>query len=99
MDKFKAQGFRCHFTGETLERENASLDHLQPISKGGQHNSENIQLVHIAINRMKGRMTAEEFIDWCVKVAVHSGCCVLNGVEKKPEDLQERAISENSNEV
>jgi hypothetical protein len=89
MDKFQMQGFRCYFTGETLDRENATLDHLRPISKGGGHTNENIELTHAAINRMKGRMTAEEFIDWCVKVAVHSGRCVIKCSENNREDSQE----------
>jgi len=73
MEKFKAQGFRCFFSGQTLQREQASLDHVVPIVKGGKHEEENIELVHTIINRMKGSMTAEEFVEWCVKVAVHSG--------------------------
>ena len=77
MEKFKAQGFRCFFSGQTLQREQASLDHVVPIVKGGKHEEENIELVHTIINRMKGSMTAEEFVEWCVKVAVHSGGCTL----------------------
>lgn len=75
MEKFKAQQYRCFFTGIQLEREDASIDHVQPISKGGKHEESNLELVHAVINRMKGSMTANEFIAWCVKVAVHSGNC------------------------
>jgi hypothetical protein len=77
MEKFKANQYRCFFTGIELEREDASIDHVQPISKGGKHDESNLELVHSAINRMKGSMTAAEFIEWCVKVAVHSGGCTL----------------------
>lgn len=75
MDKFKDQGFICFFSGQKLEREESSLDHVQPISKGGKHEEQNIELVHAVINRMKGSLTAEEFVEWCVKVAVFSGGC------------------------
>lgn len=75
MDKFKEQGFVCFFSGQKLEREESSLDHVQPISKGGKHEEQNIELVHAVINRMKGSLTADEFVGWCVKVAVHSGGC------------------------
>ena len=77
MEKFKTQQYRCFFTGIELQREDASIDHVQPISKGGKHEESNLELVHSAINRMKGSMTADEFIAWCVKVAVHSGKCTL----------------------
>lgn len=77
MQKFKTQEFRCFFSGQVLEREEASLDHVVPIVKGGRHEESNIELVHATINRMKGSMMAEEFVQWCVKVAVHSGGCTL----------------------
>jgi hypothetical protein len=77
MEKFKKQGFRCFFTGLEVDREAASIDHVVPIAKGGKHECDNLELVHSAINKMKGTMTADEFIAWCVKVAIHSGGCTL----------------------
>jgi len=77
MEKIKAQGFRCFFSGDTVDRQDASIDHVVPLSKGGKHEVENLELVHAAVNRMKGTLTAEEFVAWCVKVAVHSGGCTL----------------------
>ena len=83
MEKFKLQQYRCFFTGIQLEREDASIDHVQPISKGGKHEESNLELVHSVINRMKASMTAEEFVAWCVLVAVHSGNCTChNGLPK-----------------
>ena len=77
MEKIKAQGYRCFFSGETVNRQDASIDHVVPLSKGGKHEVDNLELVHAAVNRMKGTLTAEEFVAWCVKVAVHSGGCTL----------------------
>ncbi len=77
MDRFKARGYRCYFTGEILDREEASLDHLIPVSKGGDHADCNIELVHMVINRMKGTLSEADFVRWCVAVAVHSGGCRL----------------------
>ena len=85
MEKFKAQGFRCFFSGQILQREQASLDHVVPVVKGGKHEEQNIELVHTIINRMKGSMTAEEFVEWCVKVAVHSGGCTLPNRQNSQE--------------
>jgi 5-methylcytosine-specific restriction endonuclease McrA len=31
-----------------------SLDHIRPISKGGRHNYENVQLMHLRCNMRKG---------------------------------------------
>jgi len=77
MEKIKAQGFCCFFSGDQLDRQDASIDHVVPLSKGGRHEVDNLELVHTAVNRMKGTLTAEEFVSWCVKVAVHSGGCTL----------------------
>ena len=77
MEKIKAQGFRCFFSGDKVDRQDASIDHVVPLAKGGKHEVANLELVHAAVNRMKGTLTAEEFIAWCVKVAVHSGGCRL----------------------
>lgn len=82
MEKFSRQGFRCFFSGLQIDRQDASIDHVHPISKGGKHEEQNIELVHAVINRMKGSLTAGEFIAWCVKVAIHSGGC-------QPPDWQE----------
>ena len=78
MEKFKAQEYRCFFSGVQLQREDASIDHVQPISRGGRHEESNLELVHTVINRMKASMTAEEFVAWCVLVAVHSGNCTCH---------------------
>ena len=77
IEKIKQQGFRCFFTGIELQREDASVDHVVPLARGGKHEEANLELVHSAINRMKGTMTGDEFVAWCVKVAVHSGGCTL----------------------
>ena len=77
IELIKAQGYRCAMTGVTLTPDVAELDHINPVSKGGTHSIDNLQVVHAAVNRMRGAMDLSEFIGWCEKVAeqkVRTGC-------------------------
>jgi len=66
------QGYRCALSGELLTEENASLDHIVPISEGGQHTMENVHWVHEDVNSAKGVMSLERFVALCHKVAEHT---------------------------
>ena len=66
-------GYRCMLSGVKLDPDEASLDHSIPLSKGGEHNMSNVQIVHSAVNRMKGTMDKAEFIEWCRKIAAWNG--------------------------
>jgi 5-methylcytosine-specific restriction endonuclease McrA len=63
------QGYRCALTGIDLEPETAELDHVVPVSDGGNHSITNLQVLHKAVNRMKGAMSNDEFVRWCKMVA------------------------------
>lgn len=65
---------RCALTGVELTPQTVSLDHIEPVGKGGGDTMENVQLVHATINTMKGTMSQEEFIKWCRLVAEHAEC-------------------------
>lgn len=92
-----AQQYRCALTGRDLTPETASLDHKQPIARGGEHAIHNLWIVHQHINAAKGTMTVEEFVAMCVDVVAHmervsAGCSVLQGektAEKQPENTVE----------
>jgi len=71
------QGFRCALTGRELTTKTASLDHMQPLGRGGEHSIGNVQLVHSQVNAAKGTMTTEEFVALCHEVVRHA--------ETKPE--------------
>jgi 5-methylcytosine-specific restriction endonuclease McrA len=73
----ESQGYQCYFSGITLTPETASVDHLQPLSKGGEHTIENLAVVHRDINAAKGTMAEEEFIELCERVSQWS----LKGAE------------------
>ena len=65
----KSQKFKCALSGVSMSPSNAELDHIVPVSDGGGHNIANLQVVHKAINRMKGTMSNDQFIEWCERVA------------------------------
>lgn len=57
------QNFKCAYTGEHLKIGiNASLDHIIPIRKGGNHSPENLQWITCNINSMKNDNTHDEFL-------------------------------------
>ncbi|MGE3807074.1 MAG: HNH endonuclease, partial [Gemmataceae bacterium] len=64
----KNQQFRCALTGRLLEPDTASLDHVVPVSRGGPHSIDNAQALHKDVNRAKGTLTNDEFIELCREV-------------------------------
>ena len=70
----ESQGYLCALTGVRLEIATAELDHKIPVCRGGTNDLSNLQWIHKSINRAKGTMTNEEFIEACLKVAAkHQG--------------------------
>lgn len=67
----KQQQYRCALTGRELTPETAALDHIVPVSRGGEHCIENAQVLHKEVNRAKGTLTNEEFIALCREVVAH----------------------------
>lgn len=66
------QGYRCAISGVELTPELASLDHIVPVSKGGEHAVDNVIWVHAEINRMKGQLSMDEFVSFCSKVVQYN---------------------------
>jgi 5-methylcytosine-specific restriction endonuclease McrA len=44
----------CQICKAWVKPRHASLDHIKPVSKGGTHTWDNIQLVHLVCNLRKG---------------------------------------------
>lgn len=63
------QGYKCALSGVQLDPDIAELDHIVPVAAGGWHDVGNLQVLHRAINRMKGQLSNDEFIRWCRLVA------------------------------
>jgi len=69
MTLIERQGYRCALSGVKLDPEHAVIDHIVPVSKGGDNEIDNLQWVHTVANKMKGNMSNESFIKWCTRVA------------------------------
>lgn len=69
MDLLEQQEYRCALSGVKLSPELAELDHKVPLAKGGSNAVSNVQWLHKRINRMKGSMKQDDFVDMCSKVA------------------------------
>ena len=66
------QQYRCAMTGIELSPDDANLDHIVPISAGGEHVMGNVQVVHRVINQMKSTLPKDDFINWCRKIVLHA---------------------------
>lgn len=66
------QECRCALTGRPLTPDLASLDHIIPIRVGGEHAIENTQVLHRDVNRAKGSLTNDEFLQLCSEVVTHA---------------------------
>ena len=63
------QGYKCAGTGVELQPECASLDHKMPRSMGGTNGTDNLHIVHEAVNAAKGSMDWDDFVAMCHAVA------------------------------
>lgn len=54
-------GRRCVYCGAVLELQDATLDHVYPLSQGGPHAAGNVVAACARCNRMKGDMLPAEF--------------------------------------
>ena len=71
-DLLREQNGRCAISGIELTPEDCELDHIQAIANGGSHSMGNVQLLNSNINRMKGTMSNQEFIELAKKIAAHN---------------------------
>lgn len=73
LQLLERQQYRCALTDQALTPESASLDHIVPVCRGGEHRIENTQVLERTVNRAKGTLSNEEFIALCGKVWRHAG--------------------------
>lgn len=74
----ESQSYACALSGVKLDIDTAELDHKVPLARGGTNDLSNLQWVHKKINRAKGTMTNDEFIEACLMVASrHQGTLPL----------------------
>lgn len=67
VDVAERDGHRCQLCGRAVRPSlahphpmSASLDHVVPLSKGGEHTMANVQLAHLDCNMRKGNRPAGE---------------------------------------
>lgn len=65
----------CYLSGVEIDLfvNNYNFDHIIPASKGGLNTLENLGITHEIVNYMKGDLTPDELIEWCVKILKHNG--------------------------
>ena len=65
LQRITENGFKCEYSGLPLTVTNMQLDHIVPVSDGGSSRLSNVAVVHRDINKMKGSMSLERFIELC----------------------------------
>lgn len=69
LSLFKKQNGKCVLSGRTLKfANNASVDHIIPLSKGGTHVIENLRWIDLTVNVMRSNMTDEELLTFCKEI-------------------------------
>ena len=61
FEVFKRDNFKCQYCGKSSPRVVLEIDHVIPINKGGQDNSENLITSCFDCNRGKGKDLLEEY--------------------------------------
>lgn len=59
---FRRDGWLCGICGDPVAREDASLDHVIPMSLGGPHLYSNVQCSHLLCNVRKAASMPEEVV-------------------------------------
>jgi 5-methylcytosine-specific restriction endonuclease McrA len=63
------QQYLCALSNRELTPQTASVDHILPLSRGGTHTPDNIQILSADVNRCKGSLTNAEFVELCKEIA------------------------------
>lgn len=58
---YKQSGGRCAICGKQIDFNEMELDHINPVSLGGNSSQSNLQCCCVPCNRMKGNLPPEEF--------------------------------------
>lgn len=54
LEVYERDGWICGICGDLVEKDEASLDHVVPMSRGGAHLYSNVQCAHLLCNIRKG---------------------------------------------
>lgn len=59
---FERDSYKCHYCSKQLTRFSATLDHIQPVSKGGDNSFENLVTACLHCNSERGNKPVMDFI-------------------------------------
>jgi len=59
---FERDSYKCHYCSKQLTRFSATLDHIQPVSKGGDNSFENLVTACLHCNSERGNKPIMDFI-------------------------------------
>lgn len=63
---YKEQRYICFYSGLCIARQERSIEHILPISRGGGNKPSNLIMVHKSLNRSFGDKQVDEKINhWC----------------------------------
>jgi 5-methylcytosine-specific restriction endonuclease McrA len=65
----KRQKLICPLSGRKLDNSSISIDHILPVSKGGNSSLENLRFVHVDVNFAKRALLDNDFIKLCHDIA------------------------------
>lgn len=82
LNKIGGYNAKCYLSGESINiKEDAyHLDHILPVSRGGDNSIGNLGVTKRIFNLMKHDLTVEEFIENCKKVLENFGYVVNRAV-------------------
>ena len=75
---YNKSGGRCELCGQRLALENMTLDHIVPLSMGGEDSMENLQAACFACNQFKSNILPDDFMDRIIKIFLYqteNKCC------------------------
>jgi len=98
ITKFKKESDKvCHYCGKLItNKEELTVDHIIPVSKGGENSKENYVIACKACNREKANLNVERYAEFLniVKIMGESGG-VLESIETVINSLKEIVLNFN----
>ena len=68
---YNKSGGRCELCGQRLLFEEMTLDHIVPLSMGGEDSMENLQTACYACNQFKSNILPDDFMDRIIKIFLY----------------------------